>query len=425
MVKTLQRNMVPIYSRKINNELWLSNSIIELIDPNETLVINKKTLHRAAENKAKTIFDNLFLDIRMLYPASIYILSQNESSINILWSGFDFKEREPISANIFLEYLIERYKILYDDADEVCMGLSGGYDSRLELAILRNVGKKVRCFNYITSWRENKIAKNLAHLTESYFESFNYDETIKSGWDIIQGLGYSSRWDGYFAPGLISSAGLYGKACEIFPFANTLFMNDNPFKGRFYSAPLKNIWHEELDDEVSKIIAKSKDDFSEHHWQVNACYPILYKSAARTASRISFFYEQGQPCISGEKETRELFSALPPKEGHGVKFLEFAIKKLDPRVAQLPLVTSEMNSSVREFGQIAKIPGISRILKKFSINANWQSLHSVGYDDMFRSIPELSSVGTMAIGKGALVIQQICMHLALIKKERNVTFVVQ
>jgi hypothetical protein len=138
IIRTLHRNIIPFYIRCINDEIWISNNILELLIFNETISIKRSELLLATSgsDEFRTTFSNLFKDISILFPMSFYKFSFKDDKPSFNWFDIDFEFKKNINKEIFLNFLIDRYDHFYHNDNEICLAISGGYDSRLELAIV-------------------------------------------------------------------------------------------------------------------------------------------------------------------------------------------------------------------------------------------------------------------------------------------------
>lgn len=444
VIKTLYRNKTPLYKRFVNGQLWISNDISELFIKGENIIINKKTLSLVGSRQIRSINSHLFKDIELLLPSSFYkIKISNLGEVIIKWDNINFNEQASISKESFLEYLIEQYKICFDGIDEICLGLSGGLDSRLELAILTHLNKKVNCYHYTAGTRETKLARQAACLASAAFNEFDQLSMASDGWWFLKELGYNFRWDGFFAPGLLYNVGLYMKAVKMNPNSPKLIMSTiNGFKGRLYDKSNEifnvnrnhafspsNIMNQYPGIMLDKIKEKALGNYSRMDISIDAIYPFIYKTEGRVSTRSTIFYENGMPIFDADKKVRELFSSMPKEDKEDQAFIKFAISVLNPELSSLPLVTSNMNTLERQFGLYSKIPGLRRLLNKFKYPSvhdahNWYSDSDVSY--IIQMIPEIQEhARNFNKGKQMLYIAQICRHLNMCQELKQVSYSIE
>jgi len=94
----------------------------------------------------------------------------------------DYKIPEILDVNTSYDKIKNNIMEYLDQFDDIALLLSGGKDSRLLACILKAMGKKVKCYTYITRYNkyernELKVAQNVAH--KLGFEH----ETISWHWD--------------------------------------------------------------------------------------------------------------------------------------------------------------------------------------------------------------------------------------------------
>jgi hypothetical protein len=454
IIRTLQQNVLPMYMRVVGSEVWLSNDVSELLIQGEVVSVRLADLllSAAGSDGIRTVLSHLIEDIIILMPISRYRISFEDGSPLITWSDIDFEFHENATKEDFLDFLIEQYNKAYYEDLEICLGISGGWDSRLELAILNHLKKKIHCYHYIISNREAKQARLAAHIAGVSFHEFPSGQLILPGWDFLKQQGYLTRWDGFFAPGALYSAGLYIEIKKEYPHnAIRMMSSSTGWKGSPYehSQVLLRYW---LDKEeryfnrsylifpeyssllmqelkrrqeiVSGLIPQIWAKCERKDIAVDISYIIL--SGSKIDARETFLFENGMPIFDGAKKAIDFFISLPEKDKKQTAFPEWAIGKLNPKLKKLPHTTSAMNRAEREFGRIGRIRLLHGFLGRFSkidrdYNQDW--FQDPDVVDIFKLIPEIKHISERVSGdKLRLYTAQICRFLKAIQEKKNVTF---
>lgn len=454
IIRTLHQNILPLYVRIVRNEVWVSNDVSELLIPGEVVSVRRVELLLAAAGSQgiRTALSRLIEDIMLLMPLSRYRISFEDRIPSVTWSDIDFAFRKNATKEDFLDLLIGQYDKAYHQDPEICLAISGGWDSRLELAILTRLNKKVHCYHAIISKREAEQARLVARTAGASFRELPYEQLIMPGWDLLRQKGYLTRWDGFFAPGALYSAGLCAEMIKEHPAAAIRVMSSlTGWKGRLYehSGDLREYWlHKEegyfdrcevvfpeygplLEREqkqrqeiVSGLIPAILAKCERADIAVDISYNMLAYS--RMDTRETFLCENGMPVFDGAKEAGDFFISLPEEDKKQPVFLEWAIAQLSPGLSKVPHTTSSMNRTEREFGLIGRIRLLSGFLGRFSkldrgYSQDW--FRDPDVVDVFEMIPEMKQIsGRVSDGKPRLYIAQICRFLKAVQEKKNVSF---
>jgi hypothetical protein len=154
-------HVCPIYARRIGNMIRLSNVASRLMRPNETLKIDAFVL---LQNLAGIPYpqNNIFKDIQLLEASAEYRLTAH--GIERLRSVLE--DATVLSQDEVLDMAIIQWEEHLSSGADVAVLLSGGYDSRLNLAIAchaaRRYGNRVQAFHEYKNAHEESIATAVA-----------------------------------------------------------------------------------------------------------------------------------------------------------------------------------------------------------------------------------------------------------------------
>ena len=456
-VFTFHRNMIPLYARQSSDAVVISNAPSALIDDGETLRVDRLTLMRATRKRCTTVFDNLFVDISLLLPGSRYRVEHGPQGPSIRYAGVDLAARPSMTREDFLEYFIERTRIATSAWGEIALGITGGYDSRFEAAVLGSLGKRVLPFHYTSTPREIRAVRAIAAELGAPLSLHPYDDVSERGWDLLYSSGYNARWDGFFAIGLPPSIGLADRALTRHPGAGLYFLNNEQLKGRcFQDFDLAARWRPNvlvtplpgyetgfearIEEEnahrtavVHRVVEsatglgtgdqRSDGPPTSHRLAVEATYTAFYQSAARSPSRAAIFYEHGSPVISGEREVRERFCAVPEDETVDSRFLEWAVTRLAPRLGSIPYISSSSHRIERQFGAVARSRRARRLLRRWAAPGIMDALDWLDHPDVREAAGAHRPVHTAveaAAGKGRMAVAAIVRLLAALERDRAV-----
>lgn len=181
VIKTSTANIVPSYGRIVNNELKLSSFAIDCFDAGETVRVERSVFEQMARGKSHPS-DNLFSDVKLLYPSAIY-------SENLEYSGSKINYAE--SSLVEIDHMVFcEYEKVFSQNEIVIVPLSAGGDSRLNLAMANHFRKKynnrIIAFHVVQGGQEIGIVKRICDILNIelvvILESlhYNYDKKIYS-----------------------------------------------------------------------------------------------------------------------------------------------------------------------------------------------------------------------------------------------------
>lgn len=450
LLETLTRNQVPLYLRRRGTDaVMVANDLTLLIDEGEDIGLHVLTLLSLVTNSARTVFSNLFEGIELLLPASHYRVSRQPGGVDVALSGIAFDELPRRSPAEVLEQIVESYRQANLDADHVALGLSGGYDSRFELAIYKTLGKRVTALHHTTSRREGHLAAQVADTAGAHFVAVPTYEAAERGWDRLQHSGFTTRWDGFFAPGTPASWGLIDAAP---PDADGIrLLTAAPLKGLLYDRRMgvedwlamgrfsalqhltadvpalrtraQDAW-EQRRSTVASLTRMVADTIERDDVRTDVLYFALYKSSGRSAGRVGPFVEAGMPMLTAQRSNREAFSALPVQDKQDSQFLQLATATLQPELAALPRITSSDNTVVRALGPLGRLPGVKYLSRWVAPTVGMYDFHRPvdGRDTLLDDIPQLPAVVRMAAGKPSMMMSMTVQLLARLQHQHRIRY---
>ncbi len=455
VIRTMCRNTVPLYVRNRLGEVWISNDIAELAIAGETLAIRAVEVVAAVKSPSaiKSVAAHLLEDISLLLPASLYEVSLDAAGdVRCVWKDVVFHET-PNSRDEFLEFLIERYRAAFSGSDRVCLALSGGYDSRFELALLTHLNKTVHCFHFERMGRERRLARRVAGACGADFHAIPVAEAARNGWALLHDRGYTTRWDGYFSAGAIPSAGVYAEMERLCPELPKQLLITGTLRGRLYdkSEHVFDYWRKTENDALVKLgktfpelqrsidieRERRRDTLTALEGKIRAKtdrpdvitdigYHFHYKSVGKVATRSTFLIENGMPLLLADQSVRDRFAALPIAEKRNEAFLDWAIGRLKPRLVGLPFVSSSERTLGRQFGIAARWPIAQTLLRQFRVPdigdlTDWISERQS--DSILRQLPELRPMVAQARdGNANLYVSMILQFLTTLQARKTVSY---
>jgi hypothetical protein len=455
VVQTLCRNSVPLYIREIKGEVWISNDVAELVVEGETLSVRPLEVIAAAKypHLIKSVWSHLFDEIRLLLPASLYVVRLNaDGTVKCVWNDVVFEDAA-VSREDLLDLIVEKYRDALSPYDEVCLALSGGYDSRFELSLLAHLNKKIHCFHYERLHRESRLASKIAETGGASFQVSPIREAACQGWLLLRERGYVTRWDGYFSAGALPSAGIYAAMERFRPWASKHLMMTGTLRGRLYSRAngIFDFWRELerrrlaglsmdhpefqqiVDDAcerrcqtIRELEAKIRTKTDRTDIMTDISYNFLYRSVGKVATRVTFLFENGMPTITADQGVRDRFSTLPIRQKRDEAFLAWATGRLHRRLARLPWISSSVQTLERQFGFVGRLPIARTVLSRYRIadigdHSSWVSEGES--ERIFVQLPELrSAVAQAGRGNSRLYVSMILNFLATLQDRKSVSY---
>lgn len=228
IVNTYNGGVLPIYYRLSEGIFLFSNHAVELIRFGETVGVKTQAVLQKITGTSSQI-NNVFSDIHQLEETSTYEI---ENGV-IRFHASSIKESSNPSSETFANVLKERFRKY--DATSFAVLLSGGYDSRLNLALALHAanGQDVRAFHEYKDEKEFSIANNVANLRnvplmvrkrDCYAE---YARNLSADNYFVRYYGMNRdnvrRWSGYMQE--IGSSN---------PGTQIIGMGAEPHKGKYY-----------------------------------------------------------------------------------------------------------------------------------------------------------------------------------------------
>lgn len=329
------------------------------------------------------------------------------------------------------------------------MGLSGGHDSRFEVAIHRALGKRVTALHYVTSNREHALTAEVARRAGAELLSLPLESAAQMGWDLIQASGFTTRWDGYFAPGTAASWGLIGIAPATVDSLSLL--STGSLKGRLYDRNLREgDWLEMsgihslarlvsssstlaalLDESCAQrrcTIATAMDavkaKIDREDVRTDVLYGMCSQAIGRLEGRVGPFIESGMALPIANRHAWEMFSSLPREDKQNSAFLDYATSRLLPGVAELPRISSAQITAVRALGPLGHLFGSSRIFKRAALTVGMYDFNRPVNvrEEVLADVPQVAAVASYATGKKAMYASMIVQVLAKLKVDYDVRF---
>jgi len=146
-------NVLPVYYYFKNGILIISSAIKLILKTN--FVSNSLDKCSLVQ---QLIFDymlddfSLYKDIKRIKPSSIYIFEENSCQINKYWDVKNLYHEKLIprndALNLLAEQLFKNVQLYTTDIDKVLVSLTGGFDGRTNLAMLRKDKDDYLCYSY-------------------------------------------------------------------------------------------------------------------------------------------------------------------------------------------------------------------------------------------------------------------------------------
>ena len=161
-------NVLPLYYL-YNNEYLIVSSSIKLIkknNPNDNKLDNLALTEQLAFDY---ILDDrtLFEDIKRIKPGTIYKFNEKAISIKQYWSVEDLYTDKLLnqkeSLDLLAEQLFDNVDLYTSDVDKLLVSLTGGFDGRTNLAMLKPDNFEYITFSYgMKGSRQIKVPQNIS-----------------------------------------------------------------------------------------------------------------------------------------------------------------------------------------------------------------------------------------------------------------------
>jgi hypothetical protein len=261
-IQTPPGGKMPVFVRIMGGRAKISNVCHLLFEKSETVRIATQVLVQQLTGPNYPL-DNMFLDVQQLDVSSIYKINSN----GLKFSASTLKAKNDISKNldnVFL-LLLRKFEAIIAKDNPLVLLLSGGYDSRFNLAILDHLLKgdlsRVVAYHEFKDQNELNVAQQIAEYKKIPFSYRLRKEAEKSS----LGLMFEREF-------ILQNSGLYRRNIPRWhwqlnlegmkhPGAVFVGMGAEAHKGRLYDKvlnPRKDLEKElGLDASIVKIIASA------------------------------------------------------------------------------------------------------------------------------------------------------------------------
>ena len=176
-ISTLAANKIPIYARIINEVLLLSNMAHLLIEKNDILNISSSVLSQqlmGIDYPRK----NIFVDIKLLDASSYYVVKGGE----IIYDRSKLSEISDVKIDDIHNAVYDNYERILRNKDGIAVLLSGGFDSRLNLALVEHFARTYKYQTY--TYHEYKNQEEL-QVTEQIAKIRGFPLIVKTRKDYL------------------------------------------------------------------------------------------------------------------------------------------------------------------------------------------------------------------------------------------------
>lgn len=224
----------PIYSRRIGSIIRLSNVASRLMRPNETFRIDAFVL---LQNLSGISFprNNVFKDIRLLEASTEYRLSS--LGIERLRSALE-ESTTVLSSDEVLDMAIAQWEAQLSSGADIAVLLSGGYDSRLNLAIAchaaRRYGNRVYAFHEYKDAHEESIATAVASVAKVPLSIHDRRAFVETNRAVIMDSSFIRFQSGFYRENLIRWHGYLAHIRTKLPGCVIMGMGAEAHKGKYY-----------------------------------------------------------------------------------------------------------------------------------------------------------------------------------------------
>ncbi len=266
-IHTANGGILPLYYRIEDNRISLSNYPHLLIRSGDTLTISAQILASRLIGATNQLY-NPFTSIPILQDSSVYEFENGK----IRYAGSTLHEDDKASYDGIRDFWIKRFDEYASEDGKICVPLSGGYDSRLNLALMAHAAKdmsKLVCVHEYKDDAEESIAKDVADKYGVKYIGVGRDDMLSQGQalslseDYILKAGLNRdnvrRWTGH----LNNITQSYGDQTRIVGFGA------EPHKGKFYRQienmneipPLFFTGRRQVKEAVRSIHDRKEEDF--------------------------------------------------------------------------------------------------------------------------------------------------------------------
>jgi len=232
-VKTFHGGIIPLYYRLFERQLHISNVPHLLIKTAETIEIKAQTLCQSMSG-----FDfpsnNIFYQINKLESSSYY--EWNGSAF--VFKGSQFKQLKNPPKDFLVESLKYRFKKYFDNKETIVLLISGGYDSRLNAALInywkqRN-NNQIYAYHRWLSQAEFDLAQSVADKISVKLNLSKRNDLV----DQAVGIGQDDDYILFMNSGYRKSINIWSAQLntilEEHPESAIIGMGAEPHKGKYY-----------------------------------------------------------------------------------------------------------------------------------------------------------------------------------------------
>ncbi len=224
----------PIYARRLGAKIFLSNVASRLMRAGETIKIDAFVL---LQNLSGIPFpqNNIFKDIQLLEASAEYQLSVvGLKRLRSILEGADVLRPDDV-----LDIAIAAWDLHLSSGSDIAVLLSGGYDSRLNLAIACNAARRYR--NRVHAFHEHKSPQEES-IAIAVAAAANVPLTIQSkhsfvGFDraVVLDEQFIDLQSGYYRDNLIRWHKYLAYIKTVLPDCVVMGLGAEAHKGKFYS----------------------------------------------------------------------------------------------------------------------------------------------------------------------------------------------
>lgn len=231
-IHTFPGNAQRCYARINEGTLHLSNTPASLFRKNEKIKLNGEVLLRQISNLFKPL-DDLFADIKLLESSSVFKIRNN----SIKFSESKIKPVKSTTAST-QECILNKFKNICAEGNPISILLSGGIDSRFNLALCSYHAKKYK--NRIVAYHEYKdkkehdVAKTVADRLNIPFISITRDRYRTEPLKYILSPEFIEFHGGIYRDALVRWYSYLDLIKSDNPGSTIIGFSSDAHKGRFY-----------------------------------------------------------------------------------------------------------------------------------------------------------------------------------------------
>lgn len=374
------------YARIKNNNLLIGNTAMALFEKGEKIRLNSEVLLREMFDLVTPI-DDLFSDVTLLEPSSIFCIKNNEIV-------FEESTIKPVQSNPDLvhEFILNEFEKICRSGQPLAVLLSAGIDSRLNLVLCKYFSKKygneIITYHEYKDKKEHDIAKDIADKVRVPFVSVSRDRFKKEPLEILLSPEFIEFNSGLYRESLLRWIPYMDWMKDINPDCKIIGMGSEAHKGKFYrdikdlSKDAKHILGGKVkissDDESEFLPFVSEKTMSEF-------FPVLLERSLifnKLSSKIDFIHYHtyaakhsiarspyfnsyyGMPFPFLDDKFLSMVFSLLKKEKADAKLSLGLINKLAPEFSSVPFISGNAKGFRNHYISILK-DELNRVLPKF------------------------------------------------------------